>query len=729
MKPAAAVAASAALLALSWLALGTEAAPDLRESGARDWSGDFRSYYLPNAEYLGARLARGELPLWNPQQAAGIPFLATLQVGALYPPNWLHALLPAPSAFLVLAVLHLMLAAVLTGALAQALGAGAAGSALAALAYGGSVQIVGAVWSPPVLYAAAWAPGLFLAVERATARPGARSAVGLAAVLALCVLSGWPYVLAITALGAALYAAPLLVAATLRQRRPPAAALAALTAGVLAGVVLAGPQLAASLELLAHSVRALGSLVEAQAIGGGVSRPHQPSAFLELLTARGYNDGVPGWPCLILAALAVILPGPARGRALALLAAGAVGLLASFPESTPVFAWLRELPVYADFRFPFRYRLLPTLALAVAAGVGLGQLQRALAPRPRLSRGIALGALALELGTVTLPTLTQLPPFARSWPAPVGFAAELAAGSGVALGPAPGRVYWAGRAERLRSPGDLRVIHDLEPLSLARSAELLTYFETGRPRTLLTLPASDAPGRDAVAPPFFGKLVLPDAGARAAILDLFSVGTVVAAQPPGWLASRYQRRSADSAELAVFANPGALPRAYRVARALPEPGALAAGLRTLTAPDFDPTRLVLLDAPPPLLLAGRGESPPALRPVAIELDAPEQIRLRSDGPEPGVVVLSDAYYPGWEASVDGAPAPLLRANLGFRGVAVPAGSHLVELRYRPAWLPAAGAAALATALLCIALAWRLGRAGGGDGHSSARPSHAPDAEV
>ncbi len=706
MRSAAAVGASAALLALLWLALGTEAEPDLRGSGARDWSGDFRSYYLPNAEYAGARLARGELPLWSPHQAAGTPFLASLQVGVLYPPNWLHALLPAPSAFLVLAALHLMLAAALAGALAHVLGAGAAGSALAALAYGGSVQIVGAVWSPPVLYAAAWAPGLVLAVDRVTTRPGGRSAVGLAAVLAVCVLCGWPYVLAISGLGAALYAASLLVAATLRQRRPPGAALVALVIGVLAGTSLASPQLAATWELVAHSVRALGSLVEAQAIGGGVSRPHQPRVFLELLTARGYNDGVPGWPCLILAALALVLPGPGRGRVLALLAAGALGLLASFPDDTPVFAWLRQLPVYADFRFPFRYRLLPTLALAVAAGVGLGHVQRALAPRPRLSRGVALGALALGLATVTLPSLARLPPFARSWPAPVGLAAELAARSGVALEPVGGRVYWAARAERLRSPGELRVIHDLEPLSLARTAELLTFFETGRPRTLLTLPASDTPGRDAVAPPFFGKLVLPDAGARAAILDLFSVDTVVAAQPPAWLSSRYQRLSPDAAELAVFANPGALPRAYRVARALPEPGRLAAGLRTLTAPDFDPRRLVLLDAPPRELLARRGESPPVLRPVAIELDAPERVRLRSAGAEPGVVVLTDAFYPGWEVSVDGAPAPLLRANLGFRGVVVPAGSHLVEMRYRPAWLPRAGAAALAAALLCIALVWR-----------------------
>jgi len=43
----------------------------------------------------------------------------------------------------------------------------------------------------------------------------------------------------------------------------------------------------------------------------------------------------------------------------------------------------------------------------------------------------------------------------------------------------------------------------------------------------------------------------------------------------------------------------------------------------------------------------------------------------------------DAYDPGWRATLDGGAAPLLRANVAFRAVPVPAGRHEVELRYRP----------------------------------------------
>ena len=53
-------------------------------------------------------------------------------------------------------------------------------------------------------------------------------------------------------------------------------------------------------------------------------------------------------------------------------------------------------------------------------------------------------------------------------------------------------------------------------------------------------------------------------------------------------------------------------------------------------------------------------------------------------PTDGLLVLSEVYYPGWRAIIDGQSSPILRVDYLLRGIPVPAGQHRVEVRYRPA---------------------------------------------
>jgi uncharacterized membrane protein YfhO len=59
------------------------------------------------------------------------------------------------------------------------------------------------------------------------------------------------------------------------------------------------------------------------------------------------------------------------------------------------------------------------------------------------------------------------------------------------------------------------------------------------------------------------------------------------------------------------------------------------------------------------------------------------VEIEVESPEGGILVLHDIYYPGWEATVNGARQPILRANVLFRGVEVPAGRHKVAFEFRP----------------------------------------------
>jgi hypothetical protein len=129
----------------------------------------------------------------------------------------------------------------------------------------------------------------------------------------------------------------------------------------------------------------------------------------------------------------------------------------------------------------------------------------------------------------------------------------------------------------------------------------------------------------------------------------------------------------------VMANPDALPRAYLVEDFEVIPDEQAA-LRRVREPGFDPGRTVVLDdaagRPRPVL-------PPAAPPgsARITSDTSRRIRIECQAERPAWLVLLDTFYPGWEATVDEAAAPIARAHAMFRAVPIPPGSHVVEMRY------------------------------------------------
>jgi hypothetical protein len=209
------------------------------------------------------------------------------------------------------------------------------------------------------------------------------------------ILAGWPHALVMAVLAAAITGTASLLLAAWRTRRLPIAALLTIVLGAGAGGLLAAPQLLPSVELLRQSTRAPGAIDASSA--GREGAIHEPGTFFDDLVRDGLSNGVPGLASPVLAVLAVVFTGYGRARAAVLLAVAALALAISFPNHTPLFDWLRHIPLVGEFRFPFRYRLLSMLALAVCAGLGISRIEVRGGRRVTLlATGIAAIAVALQ---------------------------------------------------------------------------------------------------------------------------------------------------------------------------------------------------------------------------------------------------------------------------------------------------------------------------------------------
>jgi uncharacterized membrane protein YfhO len=111
---------------------------------------------------------------------------------------------------------------------------------------------------------------------------------------------------------------------------------------------------------------------------------------------------------------------------------------------------------------------------------------------------------------------------------------------------------------------------------------------------------------------------------------------------------------------------------------------------------------ILAEAPPEW---GAAVSPQAnldFDQVTIVSYEPERVIIEADLASEGYLILTDAYYPGWRACVDGKESSIIRANLMFRAVSLSAGQHRVEFFYEPVSLKVGAALSVAALLVIVA---------------------------
>ncbi len=160
--------------------------------------------------------------------------------------------------------------------------------------------------------------------------------------------------------------------------------------------------------------------------------------------------------------------------------------------------------------------------------------------------------------------------------------------------------------------------------------------------------------------------------------------------------------------VAIWENLDVLPRAFVVHEALVLDD--EAALAKLRSPDWQPDRTVILSdgtAMPATVSAGSGEDV-----VSIVEYRPERIQIDVTTSRPGYLVLSDSWYPGWTALVDGQPAEIHRADHILRAVTVGPGHHTVTFQYQPMSFAIGAIVSAASLLAAIGLSLFVGARAG-----------------
>ena len=228
-------------------------------------------------------------------------------------------------------------------------------------------------------------------------------------------------------------------------------------------------------------------------------------------------------------------------------------------------------------------------------------------------------------------------------------------------------------------------IDGYDPLYLKRYGEFIQSSLDGRIRTKFTRQTRS----DAVIAPGFGELDLSSNINRLKVLDLLGVKYVLDRAENGSTERTFPRErfklAYEKDGWKVFENLKALPRAflvsdYKVFRNKEE------FEKIFFDKDFDPSRTILLEKKPDVEFGhlGGGKvttlTPPRWM---VESYNPNKVIISTSADSDTLLFLSDTYYPGWRALIDGKETKIYRANYAFRSVFVPKGVHAVVFEYRP----------------------------------------------
>ncbi len=649
---------------------------------------DIRYFHYPHAWFIAESFRNFDLPLWDPYTYFGRPFQANIQTQSLYPPLALLIVLSnliGGHLFYLLEVnviLHVFLGGAFTFWLLRRIGAGTPAALVGASVYqlGGffpaQVEHMGAVNT------AAWLPLAWLSVL--SLRDSLKWLPVLALALGMSVLAGHTPLTAVV-FASTLFLSLLLVAFRQAPRRLPFLTLA----GCVWGAALAAVQLLPTIQLNGLSIARYRT--DWLKSGGGI--PLQSVVSLVWPNYYGIFDlsrysfqweitymylycGILG---LGLAVAALFR----RQKETALFAVMAVvALLATLGDTTPVgkFAYFL-LPqfirngLHPEFTMPCFI-----LGIAVLAGLGAQQWLR----RRHLAWGAA-AVVAVDLIVVgsgrpmNATTVRQEPGVTHN-----SFHGSPMEAQRMRL--LANRTFPPSRIDTISSSQDWAMAAPLleipsangnDPMALARAIQARLAFCKGeRWGAYYQVSNPESP-----------------------VLDLANVRYLISREP---VQAKGLNEITRLRNEYVYENTDALPRFFLVTR-IKRAGSMEEAARMLRSPDFDPRREAIVEGAVDLQEASTAGTVKVIR------YEPRTVIVETDTPEPAYLVTSEAHYPGWRAFMEGSEVPFHYTNVAFRGLPVPAGRHLILMRFAPPLFKYSAAFSVAVWLITFRLLSRMRR--------------------
>ncbi|MFH1957944.1 MAG: YfhO family protein [bacterium] len=625
--------------------------------------------FHPWRVFAAEQIKAGKIPLWNPYTYSGMPFLANMQSAIFYPPNILFYVLPFAAAYKFYILFHFFLAGFFMYLLMRDFGVSEKAAFVSGIVFAFNGYLLARIEFLSVLGTSVWLPAAFLLLRKCL-KPARsfKDIILLGIVFSVQFFAGHPQVLLYGIFLLVLYA----VCNDIKYRIINA--LPVLAVSGLIAVLISAVQLLPSLEFLSHSIRAGGldyGIVSANSLSlRGLFNFFNP--FPE------YHHNFWASACYIGIIPVFFSVSSLLSRKKIVLFFGVVFLLSIFfatGKFNPLFKFFYgAVPLFGSIRHPAAILYLSVFSAAVLAGFGLDRLRFSRAAQTIIT---VLVICDLFIAGGRFNSITDRKIF----------------------------TVYGDKIAFLRANSGFHRFFLTPKTDSARMVRGLSFFgawsnwkDNLYGNTNMCFRLFNAGGQDLRIKRYDEFLnrscALGSMDSAEKLLSMLNVKYVLSMD--GVKSQKY--KEVLGGPVKIYENGNFLPRAFFVRRAAVKEKAEV--LDYLTSGLFNPLKEVVLEKTPQAGL------PPYIRnckhtvPPEIIYYKPEEVVIKAAAPCDGWVVLSDAYFPGWKAYVDGASVEIFRANYIFRAVPVNKGRHVIKFVYEPMSYKI-GSAATVISLLCV----------------------------